>query len=477
METQEQLDKFYRSIEDYPPICHGGADPRQKRLVAERKRLADWFCNDDEFREAFKQDSAQALAKINLDISPDEAEKFIKLLDEGLLSVPPNEIPQGTKLYFAYMQEKISWRARAQAELDVPKNEAFRRWRQKQVNRCWGQFGGDNSAFVHVPLVFEMAVGCSVGCPFCALSSEPLKKLFRASENNLRLWREVLAVAKEIVGPAVGEGVLYFATEPLDNPDYEQFAAIFEEKLGKVPQITTAAALRDPERVRKIIVADSRKKEVTIHRFSLLSREIFRKVMEIFTPDELLFVELLGRYPESLLGSLTKAGRSYEGEAVASLETTNTISCCTGFIVNMAEKTLRLTCPTDADDDHPTGEIQTARFGFSDAADLRQLMLRVIREYMPASMPMDKPLSFAPFYTFAATDKGFRLASAAGFRVKFPSEKEPEKPYYQRVGELIKAGRYTGREIAAALFEENKVEPAAAFNFIRYLDKVGALAY
>lgn len=104
-------------------------------------------------------------------------------------------------------------------------------------------------------------------------------------------------------------------------------------------------------------------------------------------------------------------------------------------------------------------------------------MLRVIREYMPASMPMDKPLSFAPFYTFAATDKGFRLASAAGFRVKFPSEKEPEKPYYQRVGELIKAGRYTGREIAAALFEENKVEPAAAFNFIRYLDKVGALAY
>lgn len=477
MKAQEQLDKFYRGIGEFPPICRSGADPRQKRLVAERKRLADWFCNDDRFREAFKLNPSEALNKIKLDIPADEAEDFIKLLDDGLLSVPLEQLTEGTKMYFAYMQEKIHWRTRAQEELDVPKNAAFKRWRQKQVNRCWGQFGGDNFAFVHVPLVFEMAVGCSVGCPFCALSSEPLRKLFRAGAENLRLWQEVLDVVKDIIGRAAGEGVLYFATEPLDNPDYEKFAEIFEENLGKAPQITTAVAMRNPERVRRIIAADSKKTQITIHRFSLLSREIFQGIMESFTPDELLFVELLGRYPESLLGNLTKAGRSYEGTEPASIETTNTISCCTGFIINMADKTLRLTCPTDADDEHPTGEIQSPRYSFSDAEDLRRLMLRVIREYMPVSMPMDKALSFAPFYEFAAAENGFRLISKAGLKVNFRQEKEAEILYYRRVGELIKAGGYTGAAIATVLREENRINPASVFNFIRYLDRAGALAY
>lgn len=304
-----------------------------------------------------------------------------------------------------------------------------------------------------------------------------MQKLFRADSENLRLWQDVLEVVKDIIGRAAGEGVLYFATEPLDNPDYEKFAEIFEEILGKVPQITTAVAMRNPERVRRIIAADSQKTQITIHRFSLLSREIFQGVMESFTPDELLFVELLGRYPESLLGNLTKAGRSYEGENSASMEITNTISCCTGFIINMADKTLRLSCPTDADAEHPTGEIQSPRYSFSGAEDLRRVMLRVIREYMPVSMPMDKGLSFAPFYEFAAVENGFRLISKAGLKVSFRQEREAEIPYYRRVGELVKAGGYTGMEIAAVLLEEGRINPASVFNFIRYLDKTGSLVY
>lgn len=143
----------------------------------------------------------------------------------------------------------------------------------------------------------------------------------------------------------------------------------------------------------------------------------------------------------------------------------------------MADKTLRLTCPTDADDEHPTGEIQSPRYSFSDAEDLRRLMLRVIREYMPVSMPMDKPLSFAPFYELAAVENGFRLVSKAGLKVSFRQEKEAEAPYYRRAGELIKTGGYTGAEIAKVLREENRINPASVFNFIRYLDRAGALAY
>lgn len=477
MNVQEQLNEFDNSIGAIPPICNGNADPKQKHTVALLKRLADWFCNDDKFRELFRNDPAEALKSIQLDVPLDAAVILIKLLDEGVLAVPPADIPEAVKMYYGYMNEKIVWRTQAQNELDVPKHPAFIRWRQKQVNRCWEQFGGENYAFVHVPLVFELAVGCSVGCPFCALSSESLKKLFRATPENMELWDGVLDVVKEIVGTAAGEGVLYFATEPLDNPDYEQFSQLFEEKLGKVPQITTAVAMRNPERIRKIINADSKKDKITIHRFSVLTLDTFRSIMASFTPDELLYVELLGRYPESLLGNLTKAGRSYEGEEVAATKTTNTISCCTGFIINMADQTVRLTCPTDADDEHPTGEIQTPRIGFTDAADLRHQMLELIKEHMPMSMPMDKKLSFAPFLSFAAVENGFALSSKANFRVSFKQENENEMPYYQRVGELILEGKYTGREIAKIMVEEKQMNPSLVFNFLRYLDKTGSLVY
>lgn len=477
MNLQSRLDEFNSCISSFPPICTGSADVKQKHTVAAMKRLVDWYCNDDKYRERFQTDSAAAVAELGLDIAVNDAVIMIKMLDEGVLTVPLAEIPLSCKLYYSYMYEKILWRSKAQDELDAPRHPAFREWRKKQINRCWGQFGGDNYSFVHVPLVFEMAVGCSVGCPFCALSSESLKKLFRAEQANLQLWEDVLDVAKEIVGPAAGEGVLYFATEPLDNPDYEQFAAIFEEKLGKVPQITTAVAMRNPERLRKIIHRDHQKENITIHRFSMLTIEDFHGIVESFTPDELLYVELLGRYPESLLGTLTKAGRSYEGESVAAIESTNTISCCTGFIVNMADKTLRLTCPTDADDEHPTGELQSPRYTFTDAENLKKIMLDGIKEYMPISMDMRKKLGFASFYIFEPIEEGFKLSSKAGFRVSLKQENKNEMQYYKRVGELLVSGKYTGREIVSILIDERRMNPSLVFNFLRHLDRMGALVY
>ena len=64
------------------------------------------------------------------------------------------------------------------------------------------------------------------------------------------MWHDILSFAKEAIGPAAGWGTCYYATEPLDNPDYEKFADAFYDVFGVVPQLTTAAAMRKPERTK-----------------------------------------------------------------------------------------------------------------------------------------------------------------------------------------------------------------------------------
>ena len=51
-----------------------------------------------------------------------------------------------------------------------------------------------------------------------------------------------------------------------------------------------------------------------------------------------------------------------------------TVACASGFIVNMFERSVRLTTPIDADDEHPTGEIILEKERFDDAAGLEDVV-------------------------------------------------------------------------------------------------------
>ena len=487
-ETQEACLRFEQFLKQVPPLCEEGEkNPAQVQNVAHLKRAVEYYLQDPEFRADFSEDPDGTLGKYALHIEPLCVQAIIDPKVSSRLIKDLAGLPLPLKQYYAFLNEKLEWRNHAQAQGCVPTNPAFKKWRQRQVNRCWGAFSGGNFVFIHVPLVFELSLGCSVGCPFCALAAQPLKSVFRASEANLALWREVLTRSRKIIGPAAGEGICYCASEPLDNPDYEIFSAIFEEIMGRKPQITTAAALRNPERTRALLQKGREGKPI-IHRFSLLELAAFRKVCQLFTPEELLYVELLPRYPEALMNVLAKAGRSREvEEAVDSGDKedcgltdkgalVNTISCSSGFIVNMAEKTLRLSTPCNADDQHPTGEITTSRFPFSDAEDFERVMLRVIAEQMPLSMDMQKPLRLQNFYRYEQIEGGFILYGASKMSITFKAA-PPAPLYYRAVGKRLLAGTQNGREIAAAVSDETGVEPAVVFGFLRYLDKAGVLDY
>jgi hypothetical protein len=105
----------------------------------------------------------------------------------------------------------------------------------------------------HLPFTVELTKGCSIGCDYCAANAGPLRRIARFTEANARLFRDILRTIAEFFGERADIGFLYYATEPLDNSDYERYQQIFREELGRLPPTTTAAWWRKPERARRIL--------------------------------------------------------------------------------------------------------------------------------------------------------------------------------------------------------------------------------
>ena len=271
------------------PACD---DAEYVREVAEAKRALEFWTMEPGFQEKFMAAPEETLAANGLSIDA----LSVKILCDhdtavAYQNVPPEELPSAVRRYRGFLKEKITDRERMAREYCVPKHPAFRAWRSRQQNRCWAELGKRNETLIHVPMTFELDLGCSVGCPFCGVMAGKLQKVSRYDED-AELWKGILAFAKETVGDAAGEATCYYATEPLDNPDYEKFTDAFFEIFGHVPQLTTAASMRKPERTRKYLF-DALEKERRVHRFSVLSLEILHKIFEDFTPEELVCVELL----------------------------------------------------------------------------------------------------------------------------------------------------------------------------------------
>jgi hypothetical protein len=108
-----------------------------------------------------------------------------------------------------------------------------------------------------------------VGCWFCGISAPKLGDIYLYNEENANLWRQVLELLKNKLGENTGSSFCYWATDPLDNPDYEKFCIDFSDVLGVFPFTSTAQALKYPERVKSLIDL-SIKKGRTINRFSIL---------------------------------------------------------------------------------------------------------------------------------------------------------------------------------------------------------------
>ena len=407
--------------------------------VAKVKRVFEYFSLIPGFRDKFNENPQETLDELGLGVT---------VRDIAIVNKNPKDIyaieavNKGTiaETYVEFMKRKLEYRDQIR-DLCKPANEAMQKWRDRQMSRGLIELGGKSSALIYTPLTIELADGCSVGCEFCGLRAGKLKSVFRYTEENAKLFKGVLSKSKEIIGDAAGLGTLYFASEPLDNPDYEKFLDDYYECFGIIPQITTATAAKHIDQLHNLLKKlneDGR----TIYRFSCLSQDIVETIFREFTPEETVLVEFLPQFEEAPSSNLINCGRNGDKNE----EYDDTISCVSGFVVNMSRQTVRLTTPVRASVEHPTGEIILAEEHFDDVDDFEKVIKSLIRAHMMNIIKPSSKLRIYPYIKWKKTEDGFEFYRTEDGKVKLSTESSACEPLEQ-ILDILKDKELTRREI------------------------------
>jgi radical SAM family RiPP maturation amino acid epimerase len=364
------------------------------RDVSHMKRFLERWSMDPKYQEAFASDPEAALTAVGVCltpadvlplIDPERAREATLLLRSGRAA----EVRPAVTRYRVFIAEKLDHRSRLRSEV-VPADPRLRAWRDRMISRCVGELGPARAdAIVHAPAAIELSKGCTVGCWFCGVAAPKFEHTWPYTPDNAELWRGSLRVLGEVYGPSAKHGFLYWATDPLDNPDYEHFLTDFHDILGECPQTTTAQGQKDIERTRALLRL-SASMGSAVDRFSVIALNSLNRIHEGFTPEELLRVECVpqnkeaaqaGRYLKSNAGRARKFARKRAGELVTEQQS-STIACVSGFLFNMVEKSVKLISPCNASERWPLGYWVIASGTFGSAAELNDLLRSMLDEHI-----------------------------------------------------------------------------------------------
>lgn len=381
------------------------ADVEQVRDVAHVKRFLERWSMDNHYRESFDRDPSAAFAELGLAVTLDDVVPFIgtwaaergwwreRGLEEGTTTL-------ASRRYLDFLRDKIGHRRALRAEA-APSARRQAAWRQRQVNRSAVELGPKKAdALVHAPIAFELAKGCTVGCWFCGVAAERFEGWFEYTSENSGTWRGVLEASHRVIGEAAAHGFCYWATDPLDNPDYERFLIDFHRSLGRWPQTTTAIPHRDLGRTARLLQL-AREHGSEINRFSILSTGILRRIHDAFSPEELLLVELL---PQNK-GALPSYKKARAGRALKFLDrrreeivsgNASTIACISGFLVNVLEGRVRLITPCNANERWPLGYWVLAEGFFRSPEEYEALLTSMVEQHMICELDISTPLRLRP---------------------------------------------------------------------------------
>ncbi len=422
-------------------------DPKDMKDIANVKRLMEYQALIPGFYDSYIKEPERFLAELGMDYTPEDVSFAPNTVEDGEIRMHASFSGTPAEKYAEFMDNKLKYR-NITRQLCEPGNAVMKKWRARQISRCMIQLGPRSNALIHVPFSIELSDGCSVGCKFCALASARLQSVFRYTGENAKLFNEVITIAKEIIGDAAGMGTLYFASEPLDDPDYELFKEDYTKCFGTIPQITTARSTMNIERLRPLLREINENQKV-IYRFSLLSEEMTKQVFEAFTPEELILTELLPQYEEAPSSSLIKSGRGADGD-----EYENTISCVSGFIVNMARRDVKLTTPVWSSKEHPTGEAILETGSFTNAEEFRKLILGMIKRHMGNLIAPDDKIKLEDDVKFEMNDNEVKFISDRGMEVTIGVKGDPS--VFRKMVDLLSSGFLTKREIISKLCQDQE---------------------
>jgi hypothetical protein len=279
----------------------GWSETEYRRFCSTKRFLERWRA-DPWFRSAVRRSPQRTFDEYGLAADPESVRAIWDAADADRLSssgAVEAALTEAVREYRDYSQWRAVEREKARARA-APRDTRWRGFYRRQVARARTELGPAWCAEVPLlPAAFELSEGCSVGCWFCALSASRAGRHRAHDLEGRRAFRSLLQAVGELAGtPSLAQSPLYWATDPFDNPDFEEFAEDFRERAGALPRVTTALALRDLGRTRAWLSRSAAQRPTAI-RFSVLRLSQLGMLHAAFTPEQLGHVELLPMNRES----------------------------------------------------------------------------------------------------------------------------------------------------------------------------------
>jgi radical SAM family RiPP maturation amino acid epimerase len=440
--------------------------------VARTKRLLEWWSGDPSFRERLRID--KAALELDLGFNPDQdTVRYVASLSSATPFASSEALPPNTPLaideYIKFRAEKERYSATIRADSD-PLDVRWSRWRHRQMARSALTLRTEiSAAIVHPPFACELTDGCSVGCWFCGVSAPEMGSQFPITQENARLWQGILKTFACHAGTRAGRwGFLYWASDPLDNPDYERFALEFSHIFGIFPHTTTAQALKDPLRTRALL--EQAAEHGCIHnRFSLLSIGALRRLTATFTPEELGLVELVVHTRGSMLRK-QQAGRVRDREMSADKSIDaggETIACVSGFLVNCPQRRVRLISPCPATSRWPLGYRIHSEKTFTSPEEFNSSVEEMIAHDMRCEVPAGQLIRFVENCRIRVSALGFTVTTLGG------DVELSGNPFIRELGGFVERGIFRAHEIASYFRDTYGIDDTTVYAWLNRLLESG----
>jgi radical SAM family RiPP maturation amino acid epimerase len=413
--------------------------PEEIAKIVMMKRVFEWAQGDKEFADALSSGKftdaqtgrlrqigvtfdIQELALFWLDLEfqtewalclqqddgviPDSLEA--KLKDFPLLDLWVRHVTRKNRLY----------KATRRTLFRVPECPPFDAWRWRRVLAARSELGYFGHVIDYPILAFELGDGCSVGCWFCAFSTQKLKRNLDYEKEG-GFFRDIAKACVSLFGrEAAAMALPYYGTEPHDNPHYLDFVKDYKKITGCATCTSTAVPL-DAEWLRSLI-RFYREEGQPWPRLSVLTKDMMYKIHELYTPDELRDVELLMQMREHPREKVSggrilaehKGMREREaGTYLDGIVPQGSVACVSGFLINMVRRDIQVVSPCYTSARWKYGYRVYDSAEFKDAGDFPDVVRGLIDRSMPTHPPLDAKARFRDDLVYKPTEDGFDLVS------------------------------------------------------------------
>ncbi|MER2492654.1 radical SAM family RiPP maturation amino acid epimerase [Catenovulum sediminis] len=358
-------------------------------------------------------------------------------------------------------------------------NPRYDAWRNRRILSGKSELGSYGHSIDYPALAIEIAKGCSVGCYFCAFDAQKLETVFDYNdEHNRHEFRKVATAFNQHLGYTAGHALMYYSTEPYDNPHYIDFLKEYEKITGSFLCTATAACTKDVW--MKELIAEYRKRGLHWPRLSVLSRGMLRKVHELYTAEELRDVALLMQMSESERekvegGRIFKDNDSQRDDVeeniplLGEMVPQGSIACVAGFLVNMIDKTIKLVSPCFTTERWKYGYRIFDERSFENADEFDAILTEMIEVNMPVSLYPEMPMRFRDDLKFKEEENGFSVYSPY-YKHDFNSHS-----IHKKAGALIAQGAFNYDQVFNQLVDEYQFNPFQVMSFLKLLFDNGLL--